>query len=270
MLLAMSRRPSEPQRAQFVTLLPFGGPPKDSEEAPIVSSHQIIPQDGKSYQPSSGQTLIAGSSTHYDTSDAVMVQTFDSRTVLVVGSSNSALLLRPTLAAAADMASTLEGHVLTVNTEGEYMVGTQTLKPGSSITIGSGTAATPVQLQTSNEVIVFIAGSVTSTLETTALAPQALTIGSQVVMADPKGQYVVGSSTLNPGDAITSPGTSVSSASSTTQVVVGSNTEGLGDQIINGLGSGPTSSVSSALPITAAAARQIQAMRMPLMLMLLT
>lgn len=269
MLLAVSPTPSDRQRSQLATLLPFWEALTQSEEASIVSNHQTMPQDAELHKTSSGQTLGEGSSIHFDPDNAaipIVVQTFNSRTVLVVGASSSIVLLRPTLDAAADTTIILDDHVLTANTEGVYMVGTQTLSPGSSITIGSGTAATQVQLQTSDDVTVLVAGSVTSTLERTVSAAQALTIGSQVVVADSKGQYVVGSSTLTPGDAITLTGTSVSPAPSTSRVVVGTSTEGLGGQIINGLGSGPTSSASSAPPIAAAAVQQVQALGVPVIL----
>lgn len=235
-------------------------PPSAAIPAATVGA-QILTPNSKNQYVVGIQTLAPGVPITLGSGDAVtpvVLRTSGGHTIVIAGSSTQTLSagLTPGIVAA-PAALTIGSQVLTANSEGQYAVGTQTLAPGSPITLGSGNAATPVSLQTSGSQTVLVAGSVTSTLVAAVTAPPPFTIGSQVVTANADDQYVVGSHTLTPGEAITASGTPVSLAPGGTQVVVGTSTERLGNYILSGLGAGPTSTVSA---FTGAASRQLQAM----------
>lgn len=220
----------------------------NSEGGYIVGSQTLAP----------GVPITLGSG-----SDATpfLLQTTSSNTVLIIGSITSTLIAAATVT---PQPLTIGSQVISINSQNQYIVGSQTLTPGSPITLGSGVTGTPVLLQTSGTQTILVAGSITSTLAGAATAPPRFTIGSQVVTANAQNQYVVGSQTLTPGAAITVAGTPVSLASSGTQVVVGTSTDGLGNYIMSGLGAGPSASASAsasgAVPFKGSAGRQFQSM----------
>ena len=148
-------------------------------------------------------------------------------------------------------------QTVTASSQNYYVIGDQTLTPGQPMTLGSDAAATRILLQTSSSKTVLVVGSSTSTL-TTALTAAAsfsvsstpsislppLVIGTQTISANSQEQYIIGAQTLRPGGVITASGTTVSLASSPTQLVIGMTTEGLGWYIMSGLGAGPSTSAS--------------------------
>lgn len=113
-----------------------------------------------------------------------------------------------------------------------YIVSGQTLAPGLSITIGSGSSTTIIALQTSGLQTLLIVGSSTSTFPqqqaatattdaSTTLLP-AFTLGSSLVRPNSASEYIIGSQTLRPGGpAITISGSTVSLASDATKLVIG-------------------------------------------------
>lgn len=228
--------------------------------AALTIGSQILAANSEGQCAAGSQTLAPGSPITLASGSAatpVLLQTTSSNTVLIVGSSTTTLIGAAT---AAPQPLTIGPYVVSVNSRNQYIVGSQTLAPGSPITLGSDAAATPVSLQTSGSQTFLIAGSTTSTLAAVATALQPITIGSQVVTANAEDQYVVGSQTLTPGGAITVSGTPVSLAPSGAQVVVGTSTEGVGNYILSGLGMGPSGRASSTLSFTGAAGRQFQSM----------
>lgn len=125
-------------------------------------------------------------------------------------------------------AITIGGQPITANSASEYIINSQTLAPGSSAIIVSGTT---YSLASSASAIVI--NGVTSALPSTATTTngaQVITIGSQLFTARPISSgsgYLVGSQTLVPGaSGITVNGLEVSLAPGASSVVVGGTTEG--------------------------------------------
>ncbi|KAL2045148.1 hypothetical protein N7G274_002229 [Stereocaulon virgatum] len=142
---------------------------------------------------------------------------------------------------------TVGNQVVTANSEGQYIIGSQTLTAGGAVII----SGTPVSLAPGySQVVVGSSTEGLAMLTTAGLgkgpgggaggteAPL-FTIGSQAFTANSEGQYVIGSQTLTAGGAVTVSGTPVSLAPGETQVVVGSSTEGLAGLITAGFGEGP-------------------------------
>ncbi|KAK0255980.1 hypothetical protein LTS09_008910 [Friedmanniomyces endolithicus] len=220
--------------------------------------------DGQTLTPGSSITIGSGSVT-----TIVALPTDASQTYLVVGSStstvqqqsaiSSAIVFAGVTASPKPIAATTAGSnsntVLPASSNAagpatQYVVAGQTLVPGSSITVGSGEATTVVALRTDSSNTLLIVGSSTSTIGPITSTPPALTIGSSVIAANSKSQYLVGSQTLVPGGpAITVSGTVISLASGAAEIVVGTQSEvvatGLGGYIWSGLGAGPTAATSA-------------------------
>ncbi len=234
----------------------------DNEAAPIVlGSHTISTNDNSQYMLAS-QTLIPDSPITLGSgpsATSIILHTSSSQTLLIVGSSTSTLPANPVNSPALPALS-IGSQAVSANSENQYIIESQTLALNSPITLGSGTAATPVLLQTTNSNTILIVGSSTSTLAaaaTAAATPPPFTIGSQVITANSENQYIVASQTLTPGALITVSGTPVSLAPSATQVVVGSSTQGLGGQIMSGfIGANPSASGTGVMPFTGAAERR--------------
>ncbi|KAF2681583.1 hypothetical protein K458DRAFT_433400 [Lentithecium fluviatile CBS 122367] len=119
------------------------------------------------------------------------------------------------------------------------IIGTQTLQPGSAITVGGTTTTLPNGQTTvtgGTELVLDPQGTQvivdrTSTLnlppavpvQQTA-APVVVTVGDQTITAAPSGPIVIGTQTLLPGSTILVDGTTLSLAPSGSQLVVGSST----------------------------------------------
>lgn len=240
---------------------------------------QVLTANSENQYVVGTQTLGLGVPITVGTGDAatpIILYTSSSHSILVIGSNTQTLPASPTpqvLAAPATL--NIGSQTLVADSAGQYVAGTQTLAPGSPITLGSGDAATPILLRTTNSNTLLIIGSSTSTLTVqtpliptsitptlttaaSATTPPPFTIGTQIVTANSQHQYIVGTQTLIPGVAITVSGTPVSLAPSGTQILVGTSTDGLGNFIMSGLGAGPGSTVganaSGVVPFTAAAA----------------
>jgi hypothetical protein len=132
---------------------------------------------------------------------------------VVIGGSTS-LVAGPVPGANTAPVLTINGRPITANPQGNYIIGTQTLIPGSQAIIVSGT---PVSLA----------------VVPVATTP-ALTINGQTITPNPQGDFVIGSQTLTPGGAaITVSGTPISLAPIATAVVVGGTTTPLGSITIS-------------------------------------
>ncbi|KAK4542002.1 hypothetical protein LTR36_007202 [Oleoguttula mirabilis] len=221
--------------------------------APIFTvGSDTISADHSSHYMVAGQTLAPGYSVTIGSGSSatvVALQTSGRVTYLVVGSSTALLTTKPQPEIAPPL--TLGSSLIKADSESQYIIRSQTLAPGHSITIGSGSSATVVALQTSEGSTYLVVGSSTALLTTTQAQPEIpppLIIGSSLITADSKSQYIIGSQTLSPGgSAITVSGTIVSLAPGATELVVGTSSEGavsgIGGYIWSGLGStsGPTS-----------------------------
>ena len=128
---------------------------------------------------------------------------------------------------------TIDNQPVTANGASEYIIGSQTLVPGGSAIIISGT---PVSLAPSESAIV-IGGSTKFISSPSVTAAPVLTINNQPVTANSASEYIIQGQTLIPGGpAITVSGTPISLAPSASDVVVGSSTEALGPIIMDGFG----------------------------------
>lgn len=122
-------------------------------------------------------------------------------------------------------ALTIGSQTVTANPQNEYVIGSRTLRPGSEITV----SGTPISLDSgATEAIV---GTRTQRLTSNVLpavtSPPALTIGTQTILPDAQGNYVIASQTLTPGGAVTVSGTPVSLAPGGGHAIVGTSTANL-------------------------------------------
>ncbi|KAL2057680.1 hypothetical protein ABVK25_002064 [Lepraria finkii] len=164
----------------------------------------------------------------------------------------------------------VDGQKVSTNANSQSLVSWQILIPGHPVTLGSDSTAIPILLQTSSSHAVVIIGSGTTILHAAPTAASSssishtsaitksrtssipgiiailppLNIGTQTISVNSQNQYIVGDQTLTPGGVITASGTTFSLASSPTQLVVGTTTEGFGWYTMSGLGAGPSTSAS--------------------------
>ena len=130
---------------------------------------------------------------------------------------------------------TIGGSTYTADVSSDFIIGSQTLIPGGTITI-SGTAialpigATAVVIGTSTEPLAF--ATITS-------PPQRIiTVNGVTYTADASSDFVIAGQTLTPGGVVTVSGTPISYAAAGTDVVVGTSTEAvdIGGLILSGFG----------------------------------
>ncbi|KAF2829869.1 hypothetical protein CC86DRAFT_367787 [Ophiobolus disseminans] len=122
---------------------------------------------------------------------------------------------------------TIGSNTITANSEGQFLVGTQTLKPGgSAITMAGST------LSLASNGGILVVNGVTRTLQNAPIMTPApvITVGGRVVSATVIGsntQFVVGTQTLVPGNAITVDGVTYSLPSGGGKIVVNGVTSSL-------------------------------------------
>ncbi|MCJ1270405.1 hypothetical protein MMC22_010302 [Lobaria immixta] len=115
---------------------------------------------------------------------------------------------------------TLPGRVITPNSESQYIIGGQTLIPGSSISV-SGTF---ISLAPSASKVI-IGSSTLQLLAPSPLSLPNLIVGGKTIAANSASQYIVDGQTLGAGSpAITVSGTSISLSPSGSNVVIGGST----------------------------------------------
>jgi len=125
------------------------------------------------------------------------------------------------------------------NSASQYIILGTTLLPGSTVTIGTGPAATVIALQTSNSETQIIIGTSTSllakpsTTEPNIRLPS-FTIGTQTITANSLSEYIINGQTLAPGSDLTL-GTGSSTTivalqtyNSQTQLIIGTSTSIIG------------------------------------------
>ena len=112
-------------------------------------------------------------------------------------------------------------ELVTANPSNAFVIGSQTLLPGSSTTV-SGTILSLLPSATA----VVIAGSTFGLSGGDhPLTPAVLTVGTNLVTANPSGAFVIGPETLTPGGAVTVAGTIISLGSGGSVAIVGGQTE---------------------------------------------
>lgn len=274
--------PSEPEAPEQTSAAPETDAPTQSPEAsgsglPVVTT--AVPQEPAStavaVSPTpievggitvsqnsdtqlvvGSQTLAAGSSVIVgsgSSTTAVVLQTEGGSTHIVAGTATAAV---PNPASAEPEASTapaapfeVGGVTASQNSASEIVVGTQTIAPGSSITVGSGSSTTAVVLQTDDGATHLIVGSSTAAIPTApaaapeTAAPAPFTVAGVTASQNSASDLVIGTHTLAPGSSIV-----LGSGSSTTAVALQTN-DGTTQLVVG--------SSTAAIPTAAAAAAPI-------------
>ncbi|KAK0868598.1 hypothetical protein LTR87_014084 [Friedmanniomyces endolithicus] len=186
---------------------------------------------------------------------ATAIATKSSSAIVFGGITASPVVMAST--STAESGSSVQGHSTALTSATQYVVGGQTLTPGSSITVGSGSATTIVALPTDASQTYLVVGSSTSIVQqqsavssaivfagvTASPKPVAATIAGSnpnTVLPDSSNtaglatQYVVAGQTLVPGSSITvgsgeaTTVVALRTGSSNTLLIVGSSTSTIG------------------------------------------
>ena len=115
------------------------------------------------------------------------------------------------------------GVTITPLSSSDYIISHQTLQPGSSLTLGSGSSTTIVALHTSNSHTVLVVGSTSTTISPNGVPPPAITIWSSVVTANSASEYIIDGQTLSPGTDIVVSGTTIADIAGYIWLGVGGN-----------------------------------------------
>ncbi|KAK5712071.1 hypothetical protein LTR15_012140 [Elasticomyces elasticus] len=219
----------------FVSIPASSAPPASSNTPTAITIGSVpLTLDSSSGYLIGSQTIVPGSSITLGrgtSTTVVALQTSASHTFLVVGSSTSLIEAPQGSSVESSAAAFTLGAAVLTPSNSIFIVRSQTLSPGSSITVGSGTSTTIVAFHTSASATVLVAGSSTSTLGigsstlSASKGPAVITIGSDVISPDPNSAYVIGSQTLSPGSAVTVSGMPYSLAPGGTELVIGTRTE---------------------------------------------
>lgn len=125
------------------------------------------------------------------------------------------------------------GQTITQQSDSAFIISSQTLSPGASITLGFGGATTIVAFETAASgaegaaaAAGIVVGSSTAAVLSNAPALPAITVGSSVITANEASNYVIDGQTLAPGSAIVVNGdTTIELASGGTELVVDGSTQ---------------------------------------------
>ena len=183
--------------------------------APVTVDNHVLTPVGHGSYVVDGQTITPGTGdiTVSDTRIAMP----SPRLVAAIGSSIQTL---PSVPMHQD-AITVGGETFSPNKDGTYVIAGQTLVPGGSTIVVSGT---PVALAPDGSSA--IVGSSVENLQADPTPMPAITIGSQTILPKNQGTYLIGGQTLAPGGPpITVSGTRVSLAADGSEAVIGSSTE---------------------------------------------
>ncbi|MCJ1364783.1 hypothetical protein MMC16_003900 [Acarospora aff. strigata] len=181
-----------------------------------------------------------------------------SASALVIGSSTHNLIPSQTASII-----TIAGVTITADSASRYLIGSQTLSPGSPLTVSG------MQISLAPSASVLVIGSSTHNLIPSKTA-SIITIAGVTITADSASRYLIGSQTLSPGSAITLSGVPISLAPAASELVVGSSTQklptmtttaanpDLGPVILSGLGGTGESSTreSPSVPVFTGGADQ--------------
>jgi uncharacterized protein YodC (DUF2158 family) len=164
-------------------------------------------------------------------------------TALLVGSSTMPIAIVPyredqaqqqgaQLAGKPPATLTLAGTTATLNSDSEYVIADQTLKPGGSAIIVSGT---PISLAPQATAVVVGSSTIPIAVapnrededgaQSPGTLPPSLTLAGTTATLNSASEYIIAGQTLKPGGpAITVSGTHISLASQATAVIIGSST----------------------------------------------
>lgn len=218
--LKASVEPQSPTDSQSIGLTDTAA---QATQPPIIIGSSTMTANAESAYIVAGQTLVPGSSITVSGTPIALQTAGSDGSALVIGSSTSVLQQNPQATVAAAPPVIVGGSTLTPNSASEYVVDGQTLKAGSSITVGRGSSTSVVELQTEGSRTILVIGSSSSVLQPQPTA--VVTIGSARITPNADSEYVVGSQTLAPGaSAITISGVEYSLAPDGGQIVAGSST----------------------------------------------
>ena len=139
---------------------------------------------------------------------------------LYIGSSTIPLAVANSAASAALPAITFNSQSINAGSASGYVIGSQTLVPGSAITVSN----TPISLASNAAAVVIGSSTIPLAVPGSGIvtALPVITFGSQAITANSASNYVLGSQTLVPGSAITVSNTVVSLATNAAAVAIGS------------------------------------------------
>ena len=107
-------------------------------------------------------------------------------------------------------ALTIGSSVVTPDSSLNFVIGSQTLRPGDSITVGSGLDTTVVAIQTDvSQTVVQVGPSAFTVFSSPGSPPgrssvgPAIVVGGSTITAESSGEYIVAGQTLRPGSSIT-------------------------------------------------------------------
>ena len=188
-----------------------------------VGGGQSVTANGAYQFVIGSQTLKAGSAI---TAEGSTYSLAPSASAIIINGHTSDLTASRVLATVAPPLVTVGPSMFSANSKSQYIVGSQTLSPGGPAVTISGTRYS-LGLGATDLVV----GSSTEALKPQYLAlsreAPILTIGSSHISADSRGDYIIGTQTLEPGEKITVSGTVLSLASDDNYLMIGTSTEKL-------------------------------------------
>ncbi|KAL9065260.1 MAG: hypothetical protein Q9161_008339 [Pseudevernia consocians] len=193
-----------------------------SNSAP-TSNPAILRFAGSTYTANSasqfviaGQTLAPGGTI---TASGTPIYLPQGTSLAVIGTSTQFLAIASAILTAEAPVLTWDVSTYTADAASDFVIASKTLTPGGIITV----LGTPIRLaQGAGDVVI---GSSTQTLSSAVITPaDVLTVGGQIITANPTGFAVAGATVLPGGKGITLAGTPLSLASGGTLVVGNSTT----------------------------------------------
>lgn len=207
--------------------------PSQTAAPAITFGSSVVTANSESAYIVGSQTLEAGGSAIAVGETTYFLVTSASSTFVVQNDVTSALSVGAETTTAAP-AITIGSSIVTADSASKFIIGTQTLAPGSS---AIEVQDTTYSLATSGSSTFIVENGVTSALPVAAFstapvisvvsnaAAPVITVGSTVLTANPSSEYVIGTQTLAAGSsAIEISGTTYSLASSATAVIIDGNT----------------------------------------------
>ena len=218
---------------QTAKMITFGGSTYTADSATdfVIAGQTLTPD---------GVITVSGTAISLDPSG----------TIAVIGSSTQTLA--STEGTEAAKLITFGGSTYTADTASDFVIAGQTLTAGGVITI----SGTPISLDSSATFAII--GSSTEALASLkgTETVNMITFGGSTYTADAASDFIVAGQTLTPGGVITVSGTTISYASSGSDIVVGGTSEsviGLATYIMSGLGPTETSTGNGSEPFLGAA-----------------
>ena len=209
-------------------------PSPSSSSSILTIQNSFVASASVSQLHTKSQSFVAGGASI--TISGTSVTSAPTATALVTGSSTESFSPESSFPAIV-----IGNQKLTANSAGQYLVASQTLIPGSLVTI----SGIPVSLLPSLSGIMI--GSTTSSLSTSLQVAPTLTLGSSVYTANIVSAVTVNGQTLSPGSEITISGTRISLDTKGGAHTIGTDTQtaGLGALIMSAMGGTGASTTAS-------------------------